>query len=58
MSHAKRRIEEEIDNDWREFSRRKAEEILRLMDEGYERIDVAQLLEKLAEDIRKDQVES
>lgn len=56
MSHAKRRIEEEMENEWMEYARRKAEEILRLMDEGYTRSDVVHLLRVLATDIETDEI--
>lgn len=53
MSHAKRRIEEEIESEWREETKRRLEEISRLIDEGYERIDVVQILKKLVGDIKE-----
>jgi hypothetical protein len=56
LSHAKRRIEEEMENEWMEYARRKAEEILRLMDEGYTRSDVVHLLRVLATDIETDEI--
>ena len=53
MSHAKRQIEEEIENEWREETKRRLEEISRLIDEGYERTDVVQLLKKLVSDTKE-----
>ncbi len=53
MSHAKRQIEEQIENEWREETKKRLEEILRLIDEGYEKTDVVQLLKKLLGDIKE-----
>lgn len=53
MSHAKRQIEEEVENGWREETKRRLEEISRLIDEGYGRTDVVQLLKKLVGDIKE-----
>ena len=45
-----------MENEWMEYARRKAEEILRLMDEGYTRSDVVHLLRVLATDIETDEI--
>jgi len=56
LSFAKRRIEEELENAWMEYARRKAEEIFQLMEEGYTRSDVVHLLRVLATDIETDEI--
>ena len=58
MSHAKRRLEEDFDNRWREETRSKLDAIRYWLDHNEEKRQIVYLLKKLIKDIKEDFEES